>query len=166
MGCDRGKISSRWSPKNFNPRTHVGCDANPRDLTNLFQISIHAPTWGATYSGKFGSGYIVHFNPRTHVGCDYKAELANVGVDDFNPRTHVGCDLKKTMFFSTDIISIHAPTWGATADDFRASATGKFQSTHPRGVRPISIILKLFLNTFQSTHPRGVRLLSHQMVGF
>ena len=64
-------ISDCWNG-NFNPRTHVGCDGltavavvaecgnfNPRthvgcDLTHLGEdlsqeISIHAPTWGATH---------------------------------------------------------------------------------------------------------------------
>ncbi len=33
----------------------------------------------------------------------------------------------------------------------------KFQSTHPRGVRPSSFKVSLNLFLFQSTHPRGVR---------
>ena len=32
----------------FNPRTHVGCDLNCFPLHLYFNISIHAPTWGAT----------------------------------------------------------------------------------------------------------------------
>ena len=55
----------------------------------------------------------------------------------FNPRTHVGCD---------------------QADDFRAAATGKFQSTHPRGVRQLANVGVDGNTIFQSTHPRGVRL--------
>ena len=56
------------------------------------QISIHAPTWGATIS----SGV-------------YPLTTLN-----FNPRTHVGCDACATWEVSTSPISIHAPTWGAT----------------------------------------------------
>ena len=36
--------------------------------------------------------------------------------------------------------------------------TYRFQSTHPRGVRPSSTTLPLIASRFQSTHPRGVRL--------
>ena len=32
----------------FNPRTHVGCDSKMIFVTLTFNISIHAPTWGAT----------------------------------------------------------------------------------------------------------------------
>ena len=36
--------------RNFNPRTHVGCDLQFRGHRELDDISIHAPTWGATRS--------------------------------------------------------------------------------------------------------------------
>ena len=32
----------------FNPRTHVGCDKNRVYATDIKDVSIHAPTWGAT----------------------------------------------------------------------------------------------------------------------
>ena len=35
-------------------------------------------------------------------------------------------------------ISIHAPTWGATREDGLQGFVCKFQSTHPRGVRPLT----------------------------
>ena len=34
-------------------------------------------------------------------------------------------------------ISIHAPTWGATCSEKDLCCSSKFQSTHPRGVRPV-----------------------------
>ena len=33
---------------------------------------------------------------------------------NFNPRTHVGCDLMSKGLGKSFVISIHAPTWGAT----------------------------------------------------
>ena len=36
----------------------------------------------------------------------------------------------------TTEVSIHAPTWGATAKANSEIAVQEFQSTHPRGVRP------------------------------
>ena len=77
----------------FNPRTHVGCDR--------MNVSV-------TYSYR-------NFNPRTHVGCDPIQKLLCVHLLNFNPRTHVGCDenfVDTFRFFL--MISIHAPTWGAT----------------------------------------------------
>ena len=38
----------RLEPRDFNPRTHVGCDSLVNSFWKLSKISIHAPTWGAT----------------------------------------------------------------------------------------------------------------------
>ena len=84
------KILRLW--KNFNPRTHVGCDGHQGLLLPDAAISIHAPTWGATRSrrGRLSRSFY------------------------FNPRTHVGCDARRTFSPLASPISIHAPTWGAT----------------------------------------------------
>ena len=78
------------------------------------------------------------------------------------------------------MISIHAPTRGATGNSYRRCTMiahfnprthegcdvqnfefgfkpGGFQSTHPRGVRPSRFLNNGTLLIFQSTHPRGVR---------
>ena len=57
------------------------------------------------------------------------------------------------------IISIHAPTRGATKQ-YRAktNVNAKFQSTLPRGERQISTYPVLWRQKFQSTLPRGERL--------
>ena len=55
------------------------------------------------------------------------------------------------------VISIHAPAWGATTKLSRFKQRVKFQSTHPRGVRPGRRRLSFYSGIFQSTHPRGVR---------
>ena len=54
-------------------------------------------------------------------------------------------------------VSIHAPAWGATNHANIGFLYRMFQSTHPRGVRrmPMLIIRQKWM--FQSTHPRGVR---------
>ena len=98
-------------------------------------ISIHAPTWGATVTGiserdimSFQSTHprgvrrhardtlhpVADFNPRTHVGCDHFKAYFSASPPYFNPRTHVGCDTVRLSRRYYMIISIHAPTWGAT----------------------------------------------------
>ena len=47
----------------------------------------------------------------------------------------MGCDDKDTGFLSRPVISIHAPTWGATQGNRCFPYDLQFQSTHPRGVR-------------------------------
>ena len=93
---------------NFNPRTHVGCDS-------LCQ------TW---------KEYATDFNPRTHVGCDGNSKISKFSRVYFNPRTHVGCDALKCEIKKFPLlISIHAPTWGATLTN-KIMITTRFISIH------------------------------------
>ena len=88
------------------------------------------------------------FNPRTHEGCDVLFLVSAVTNSSFNPRTHEGCDevinkviVHELWFQSTHpqgvrqdeelriirprIVSIHAPTRGATyAIEVRFFAVG------------------------------------------
>ena len=54
------------------------------------------------------------FNPRTHTGCDNVVCLCLTGPGSFNPRTHTGCDLRQLKVKRNFLVSIHAPTRGAT----------------------------------------------------
>ena len=124
--------------KCFNPRTHTGCDESLSFEPINFHVSIHAPTRGATRYLQLSYWHPRCFNPRTHAGCDEYARLIQYTAQSFNPRTHTGCDLScspsisKELFQSTHphgvrrltlayykprpwIVSIHAPTRGATA---------------------------------------------------
>ena len=99
---------------------------------------------------------------------------------NFNPRSHEGSDLCRRWIRRSIMISIHAPTRGATCFthyDFPfllyfnpRSHEGsdrylliiflladRFQSTLPRGERQTVALWKLWLNVFQSTLPRGER---------
>ena len=146
-----------------------------------YDISIHAPQWGATatplgtspnslFQSTHPSGVRRrrlpprgcprgYFNPRTPVGCDATSPPSGCRRSNFNPRTPVGCD-KPMVDQITEMY--------------------EFQSTHPSGVRPggqgsnaqatsISIHAPQWGATrlvfppvrrdgFQSTHPSGVRL--------
>ena len=55
-----------------------------------------------------------YFNPRTHEGCDTTAVECDIIIMYFNPRTHEGCDIIWIVILIREIISIHAPTRGAT----------------------------------------------------
>ena len=60
---------------------------------------------------------------------------------------------------AADLISIHAPQWGATFLTNFSPFSEVFQSTHPSGVRLKSKIDTTATELFQSTHPSGVRRL-------
>ena len=55
----------------------------------------------------------------------------------FNPRSHVGSDCAEGVKVVGLPVSIHAPTWGATIVCLLPLHLSVFQSTLPRGERPI-----------------------------
>ncbi len=98
-------------------------------------ISIHAPTRGATHKAKNG-GSQQDFNPRSHERSDRDTVILSLlsqnfnprshersdvwrggscrGGRDFNPRSHERSDFLLNKDSKDNIISIHAPTRGAT----------------------------------------------------
>ena len=171
-GVRRPLILIVFTLASFNPRTHMGCDAiDVPDIPDPEEVSIHAPTWGATPQKTFKSfflGVSIHaptwgatrsfafpsylqkgFNPRTHMGCDSHYNFANRLSKGFNPRTHMGCDI--LLFTNSDrlAVSIHAPTWGATHYTSITNIENyMFQSTHPHGVRRCSTCRLAYLWCF------------------
>ena len=77
----------------------------------------------------------------------------------FNPRARAGRDECETWIVHiSSQVSIHAPARGATATSaIPGPADIKFQSTRPRGARPVALGMPLRQNVFQSTRPRGAR---------
>ena len=121
VGCDRSTTVSPAASSNFNPRTRVGCDNLGLDKYPIFNISIHAPAWGATRLWQNRISHPRNFNPRTRVGCDQRRQRKISVTLHFNPRTRVGCDIYKLDNGRYIVaISIHAPAWGATAEAARA----------------------------------------------
>ena len=69
VGCDFAGVTGGTVAPGFNPRTRVGCDEQYKRTQELYQVSIHAPVWGATPCIAYFS-IRIGFNPRTRVGCD------------------------------------------------------------------------------------------------
>ena len=147
-------------------------------LTYRFEISIHAPQWGATNTRLSALPCLGHFNPRTPVGCDRSSDTpyprtryyfnprTPVGCDrngwcprspqpHFNPRTPVGCDPASGSPSAWRTISIHAPQWGATSRLSRRPKASGFQSTHPSGVRLPGLRLRRGAWNFNPRTPVG-----------
>ena len=122
------------------------------------------------------------FNPRTHTGCGHVHLLHVASIFCFNPRTTQGSTFWAVPCIVIMLVSIHAPTQGATSLHlshhsefmrfnprthtgcdlhwYEAEYVGYvFQSTHPHGVRHICSKARGLNTVFQSTHPHGVRLL-------
>jgi len=136
----RPRACSRCSTSEgcFNPRAHAGRDppappsappsilfqsTRPRGarqqaadaVDGVSDVSIHAPTRGATFSYASWRACSIGFNPRAHAGRD----VAGDGV---------------VLVFA--VVSIHAPTRGATFEGHNCILVmTEFQSTRPRGAR-------------------------------
>ena len=107
-----------------------------------------------------------HFNPRTHMGCDRHKHTLRPHPVHFNPRTHMGCDVQRHGSDHKEVISIHAPTWGATSCYFLHFIPLHFNPRTHMGCDNDCPNLRRQLHKFQSTHPHGVRRLLriHRMV--
>ena len=113
----------------FNPRTRVGCDPSLAILLWIAKVSIHAPVWGATSEIDYKNDSY-SFNPRTRVGCDNVGNVVMVCGAWFQS-THP-CGVRPSAFTvtkETNIVSIHAPVWGAT---FASTAFFSSSSFNPR----------------------------------
>ena len=124
----------------------------------LFVISIHVPAWGTTIAS-IPDIASFPFQPTFPRG-ERPTPLTEVtrATLNFNPRSRVGNDM---VFFQdcVDIrISIHVPAWGTTFFTERSTRFHAFQSTFPRGERPLSLSCVTSTSLFQSTFPRGERL--------
>ena len=119
----------------FNPRSHMGSDiiAHTR-LALLWNVSIHAPTWGATHWPSRLHPLQLFQSTRPH-GERRNARRDWTRISGFNPRSHMGSDLIIKCKFSPFEVSIHAPTWGATQGWLCCHSSIWFQSTLPHGER-------------------------------
>jgi len=113
-GCDGVPDRIVLIRGSFNPRTHAGCDLSNWLVSLINQVSIHAPTRGATntslifsYCDMFQSTHprgvrhekryrltikhpvSIHAPTR---GATWLVSLINQDLESFNPRTHAGCD--------------------------------------------------------------------------
>ena len=105
-----------------------------------------------------GDKFIVKcFNPRTHTGCD-PSYLVAYGKDyRFNPRTHTGCDIVHGAFRMMSLVSIHAPTRGATSTKRKVDVLESVSIHAPTRGATSNMIDCAESFVFQSTHPHGVR---------
>ena len=98
-----------------------------------------------------------YFNPRSHKGSD-TLRAGNVTIIPyFNPRSHKGSDYSQPSLYAGFVISIHAPTRGATDTCRKQMDSILFQSTLPQGDRQRRMDYYRIGKRFQSTLPQGER---------
>ena len=164
----------------FNPRAHVGRDSGTCTAMYPLIVSIHAPTWGATLfyfvhdcssmfqstrprgARQFHNVLHVHkctcFNPRAHVGRDPEiidADYRCIWFQSTRPR-----GARPIVFLprqTNHIVSIHAPTWGATALLWLPRIFRMVSIHAPTWGATLKIPDGASFSLFQSTRPRGAR---------
>ena len=138
----------------FNPRSHEGSDRVSDEFLYATEVSIHAPTKGATPATPNLRATRRGFNPRSHEGSDHPL-LGSIrsGPCRFNPRSHEGSDVIDGASGQKIMVSIHAPAKGATKKEtYTMARISKFQSTLPRRERHS---LKLMPSSLASFNPRS-----------
>ncbi len=192
----RGSFSPRFNPRahagrdahcvqtcrdnrRFNPRAHAGRDTAARQRKGEKDVSIHAPTRGATpetwqktprsvfqSTRPRGARHVDHgygvvtlsFNPRAHAGRDPLKSSGKYSNEPFQSTRPRGARrLRPLQVNPGHNVSIHAPTRGATRTLAASARLVLFQSTRPRGARPKDGGGQGGAYQFQSTRPRGAR---------
>ena len=114
VGCDIVKKFRKSEGNHFNPRTHVGCDPEVYRGAPPQRISIHAPTWGATYPRVLICGQVcISIHAPTWGATTFALSTKKDGTISIHAPTW-GATRSYMVDQGGCKISIHAPTWGAT----------------------------------------------------
>ena len=106
-------------------------------IDSYADISIHTPTRGTT-AGTGTATNLAEFQstlPREER--PFPTDFVTAFMPYFNPRSHERSDFTGDYTFEVTLISIHAPTRGATKVACYLATLIKFQSTLPREERPV-----------------------------
>ena len=161
VGRDLKRRDSDCPPLRFNPRARVGRDFEPLLESLNFEVSIHAPAWGATRRVRRQGSDTAGFNPRARVGRDILSLVT--GEETKQVSIHApawGATLTEYAQQHDVEVSIHAPAWGATSLPIIGTTSGTGFNPRARvGRDPLSVMLIASCLSFQSTRPRGARLI-------
>jgi len=106
-----------WMRMGFNPRARVGRDADTASTSIAkFNVSIHAPAWGATSGVDDRRQAGQQFQSTRPRGARHLQIYYKLGNHEFQSTRPRGARLtKSTISGLGSIVSIHAPAWGATS---------------------------------------------------
>ena len=101
-------------PSNFNPRSHERSDCTPwskQTISKYFNPRSHERSDLPSINNHYPYD---NFNPRSHERSDMSCIRNSSYILYFNPRSHERSDFDFFRLYHSGIISIHAPTRGAT----------------------------------------------------
>ena len=117
MGCDEAAPGRGGRLLCFNPRTHMGCDEPMDEYTTDYDVSIHAPTWGATCgSARLNTLACVSIHAPTW-GATLGGSSSPVSISVSIHAPTWGATHGSVSGQGAQHVSIHAPTWGATGQN-------------------------------------------------
>ena len=125
----------------FNPRSHERSDDSQFVYIAQMDISIHAPTRGATITARLL--WITQQEFQSTLPREERPNRASStrAAANFNPRSHERSDHARMRKRRSTGISIHAPTRGATMCPAIRFSRSVFQSTLPREERPFGEVV-------------------------
>ena len=152
MGSDNFARAVVADVDGFNPRSHMGSDTRKGFIKTAKEVSIHAPTWGATLNRLYVSCLQVVSIHAPTWGATARKRAANEREEFQSTLPHgerpantstfaAGIVFQSTLphgerlvehpdELGVNIVSIHAPTWGATG--LRWYHHGRHYSFNPR----------------------------------
>ena len=147
---------------NFNPRSHERSDTSSvvaKQCDRVFQSTLPREE-RHRYNLKCLM-FEDYFNPRSHERSDCCHLItAQLFIISIHAPTRGATSAKFPVNVYVEVISIHAPTRGATATHWQPRGNHhQFQSTLPREERQLFVAVKVWYPIFQSTLPREERLL-------
>ena len=149
----------------FNPRAQAERDeAQGGAVAKHARVSIHAPTWSATFGNPTPRQLIGVFqstHARTHAPTHPRTHgITHTPRRSFNPRAHAERDASMVYQRLECIVSTHAPTRSATRharSEGPVASVSTHAPTRPRGARLCHRYLYEYRRLFQPTRPRGAR---------
>ena len=96
MGSDANSVSCALRNRCFNPRSHMGSDT-PKWVEMARNLGFNPRShMGSDDAREIFSNRERCFNPRSHMGSDKASDVIRVRKQSFNPRSHMGSD--RTFF--------------------------------------------------------------------
>ena len=146
------------TPEDFNPRSYKRSDYDGYHRALHPQISIHAPTRGATDHAIPPESYFrISIHAPTRGATQNQPFIFSILSISIHAPTR-GATEVSAVFKINDVISIHAPTRGATVNTYQKMNDIEFQSTLLQEERRIAIKQMLLPCRFQSTLLQEERL--------
>ena len=143
--------------RSFNSRAHGGRDLHYPRLGHPQVVSIHAPTGGAT-TRLATLATCPSFNSRAHGGRDKYGDAVSLQRWTFQfTRPRGARPVKRHRTDTLVVVSIHAPTGGATHPSLQQNIGRSFNSRAHGGRDCLRLGVCLWHKRFQFTRPRGAR---------